>query len=108
MKARAGHSVNHSPGENNTSQFGQMSEKVSGQASGQTPLLPVVGRYRHYKGGEYTVLFLARHSETEEWMVVYRSEKEGTYWVRPREMWMQTAGDGVPRFTKMDEGEGPP
>ena len=31
------------------------------------------GKYRHFKGKEYEVLYLARHSETEEWMVVYRA-----------------------------------
>ena len=33
-----------------------------------------IGRYRHYKGKEYTVIGVARHSETEEELVVYRKE----------------------------------
>ena len=46
------------------------------------------GRYRHFKGKEYQVLGLARHSETEEWMVVYRPlYGEGGLWVRPASMW---------------------
>ena len=42
------------------------------------------GRYRHYKGGEYTVCGVARHSETNELLVVYRPEYgERDLWVRP-------------------------
>ena len=46
------------------------------------------GRYRHYKGNEYEVLEIARHSETNEPMVVYRAlYGERGLWVRPAEMW---------------------
>ena len=46
------------------------------------------GRYRHYKGNEYEVLEIARHSETLEPMVVYRAlYGERGLWVRPAEMW---------------------
>ena len=46
------------------------------------------GRYRHYKGNEYEVLEIARHSETHEPMVVYRAlYGERGLWVRPAEMW---------------------
>lgn len=55
------------------------------------------GLYRHYKGGLYTVLHTARHSETEEWLVVYRSEAHGSLWVRPLSMWIEQV-DGCPRF----------
>lgn len=49
------------------------------------------GRYRHFKGNEYRVLALARHSETEEWMVVYQAlYGEGGIWVRPASMWTET------------------
>lgn len=42
------------------------------------------GRYRHYKGQEYLVLGIARHSETEEELVVYRQAYgERELWVRP-------------------------
>ena len=45
------------------------------------------GRYRHFKGKEYQVLGLARHSETQELLVVYRAlYGEGGLWVRPYEM----------------------
>lgn len=49
------------------------------------------GRYRHFKGNEYEVLFTARHSETLEEMVVYRQlYGEGSVWVRPAHMWSET------------------
>ncbi len=61
------------------------------------------GRYRHFKGGEYQVLGMARHSETGEDMVVYRAlYGEGGVWVRPAAMWNETVErDGVTfvRFT---------
>ena len=45
------------------------------------------GRYRHFKGGEYQVIGLAKHSETGETMVVYRAlYGEGGLWVRPESM----------------------
>ena len=61
-----------------------------------------VGRYRHYKGREYTVIGVARHSETEEELVVYRQEYgDHGLWVRPRAMFIETVevdGHMVPRF----------
>ena len=60
------------------------------------------GRYRHYKGNEYEVLGVARHSETEELLVVYRTlYGEYDLWVRPLAMFTeQLLVDGVetPRF----------
>ena len=51
------------------------------------------GRYRHFKGNEYEVLGMARHSETEEEMVVYRAlYGERGLWVRPAAMWCETVG----------------
>ncbi len=48
------------------------------------------GRYRHYKGREYEVLHLARHSETEEWLVVYRQcYGDQAVWVRPLTMFLE-------------------
>ena len=48
------------------------------------------GLYRHYKGGEYQVLDLAKHSETEELLVVYRPlYGEQKLWVRPFEMFFE-------------------
>jgi hypothetical protein len=46
------------------------------------------GRYRHFKGNEYEVVGVAKHSETLEPMVVYRAlYGEGGLWVRPLSMW---------------------
>lgn len=60
------------------------------------------GRYRHYKGNEYTVVGTARHSETLEELVVYRQEYgEHGLWVRPRQMFSETVTvdeHQVPRF----------
>ena len=71
----------------------------------QYPVRP--GRYRHFKGNEYEVLGVARHSETEEEMVVYRAlYGEGGLWVRPAAMWLENVTrDGVtqPRFTYIGE-----
>ena len=48
------------------------------------------GLYRHFKGKEYQVLFTARHSETEELMVVYQAlYGERGCWVRPAAMWTE-------------------
>jgi len=63
------------------------------------------GRYRHYKGNEYTVLGVARHSETLEELVVYRQEYgERGLWVRPAAMFAETVeveGRAVPRFLRL-------
>lgn len=48
------------------------------------------GRYRHFKGNEYVLIAVARHSETLEPMVVYKAlYGEGGYWVRPAAMWTE-------------------
>ncbi len=60
------------------------------------------GRYQHYKGQEYLVLGVARHSETEEELVVYRPDYgDRALWVRPLAMFIETvevAGQSLPRF----------
>ena len=62
-----------------------------------------IGKYRHFKGGEYEVLFVAKHSETQEEMVVYRAlYGEGDVWVRPTRMWneeVEKDGKRYKRFT---------
>jgi len=62
------------------------------------------GLYKHFKGGTYKVLQIAKHSETEELMVVYQSMQDGEAWVRPLSMWNQTItwqdGNPITRFTK--------
>ena len=45
------------------------------------------GKYRHFKGNEYEVTAVARHSETGQPMVVYKALYGGGLWVRPAEMW---------------------
>ncbi len=60
------------------------------------------GTYRHYKGHTYQVIGVAKHSETEEDVVVYRAlYGEGGLWVRPLEMFRETVeieGKSIPRF----------
>ena len=64
------------------------------------------GRYRHYTGGEYTVLGVAQHSETDEALVVYRPEYgDRSLWVRPLSMFqecVETPEGAVPRFELID------
>jgi hypothetical protein len=57
------------------------------------------GPYRHYKGGAYEVIGVARHSETEEEYVVYRAlYGTGGLWIRPKTMFLETVVvDGVER-----------
>ena len=72
------------------------------------PPLPELapGMYRHYKGGEYEVVGVARHSETLEPLVVYRPLYNASgLWVRPYAMFVETIEvDGVvrARFAKID------
>lgn len=65
------------------------------------------GKYRHFKGNEYEVLYLARHSETMEEMVVYRAlYGQHGIWVRPASMWnelVERNGTVYRRFTKIDD-----
>ena len=67
------------------------------------PATPL-GHYRHYKGGAYEVIGVARHSETQEPLVVYRPLYNATgWWVRPHAMFFEDVViDGVtrPRFTR--------
>lgn len=56
--------------------------------------------YRHYKGNLYEIIGFAKHSETTEEMVIYRSLKNGETWVRPIKMWNETVDEkGTLRFT---------
>ena len=53
------------------------------------------GRYRHFKGGEYEVIGVARHSETDETLVVYRPLYEDSgLWVRPLSMFVERVTRG--------------
>ena len=66
------------------------------------PSTPLPGRYRHYKGNEYLVLGVARHTETEEEFVIYRPlYGDGALWIRPRAMFIETIthnNTAQPRF----------
>ena len=70
-------------------------------------MLHIGGKYRHYKGGLYEVIGMARHSETLEEMVVYRAlYGEGGLWVRPLAMFLENVtldGKTVPRFAFVEE-----
>ena len=65
------------------------------------------GRYRHFKGKEYEVLGVARHSETDEELVVYRAlYGDFSLWVRPVSMWnepVERDGKTFRRFTYIGE-----
>ncbi len=69
-------------------------------------MLPL-GLYRHYKGGEYRVMGVARHSETEELLVVYQPQYgEREWWVRPLSMFTEQVkieGRLIPRFQHIEE-----
>ncbi len=62
-----------------------------------------LGKYRHFKGNEYEVIGIAKHSETLAPMVVYKAlYGDGDIWVRPYEMWNETItrdGKTFQRFT---------
>ena len=64
------------------------------------------GRYRHYKGNEYEVLEIAKHSETLEPMVVYRAlYGAGEVWVRPAEMWNEVVEKNRNSFKRFERCE---
>ena len=73
------------------------------------PAMPDIkpGKYRHFKGNEYELLYIGRHSETLEPMVVYRAlYGEHGIWVRPADMWTETVqrdGKSFPRFEYIGE-----
>lgn len=65
------------------------------------------GIYQHYKGNKYELLYIARHSETLEDMIVYKAlYGDGDIWVRPASMWDETVevnGEEIPRFKFIEE-----
>lgn len=69
-----------------------------------------IGKYRHYKGGNYEVIGTARHSETDEQLVVYRCLYDNnSLWVRPLAMFLETVlvnGREAPRFERCQETRG--
>lgn len=75
--------------------------------------VPIPGtNWLHYKGGTYTVLVVAEHTETKELMVVYQHQGSLKLYTRPLSMWYDDVGDGRTRFTSAPQpwawgGEGP-
>lgn len=65
------------------------------------------GRYRHYKGGDYQVYGVGKHSESEDYMVVYRPlYGAGELWLRPLSMFVEEVevdGQRRPRFALIEE-----
>ncbi len=65
----------------------------------------VLGNYKHFKGGLYTVIAVGKDSENLSDVVVYKSKKDDGVWVRSYEMFFQDVtveGKVIPRFQKMD------
>lgn len=66
-----------------------------------------LGKYRHFKGGEYEVIALGRHSETGEELVIYKAlYGDGQIWVRPKSMWYEAVereGKTFQRFTRIEK-----
>lgn len=79
--------------------------KAATAEAAAAPVAVEPGRYRHYKGNEYEVTGMARHSETLEWMVVYRPlYGAGGLWVRPAAMFAESVtidGKTQPRFARL-------
>ncbi|WP_114417628.1 DUF1653 domain-containing protein [Marinospirillum perlucidum] len=66
------------------------------------------GIYRHFKGGDYEVLYLARHAETDEYLVIYRQlYGDHTCWARPQKSFSElvedASGEPVTRFTRVGD-----
>jgi len=65
-----------------------------------------LGKYRHYKGKEYEVISVAKHSETLEELVVYKAlYGEGQIWARPLKMFLEEVevdGKKIPRFNLVE------
>ena len=90
-----------------------VSESAAAPASSEpetlTPLPPVgaPGKYRHFKGGQYELICLAKDSETSEELVIYRSlNGDGHIWARPAAIFYQYVdvnGHQVPRFEKIGD-----
>ena len=86
--------------------FRQMLNKQAVRSVGLAP-----GYYRHFKGGRYEVLFVARDSETEKYDTVVYLNARGEPWVRPLAMWNEPTnrwpdGQTRPRFIPEKEAAG--
>ncbi|MGY0399690.1 MAG: DUF1653 domain-containing protein [Ostreibacterium sp.] len=69
------------------------------------------GKYQHYKGQFYTVIGMARNSETEEWYVIYKTDYgDFSTWIRPLSMFTEMVdadGKKVPRFVLVADKKSP-
>ena len=80
---------------------------VNGQPKAAEPVvykdteIVIGGKYRHFKGGEYELMSMARHSESMEELVIYKSLETGEVWARPKSMFIGKAGDQR-RFTLLE------
>ncbi len=67
----------------------------------------IIGRYRHYKGNEYKVIGIAKHTESEEDLVIYRALHEPyQVWARPYKMFFETVkvdGEEILRFERIED-----
>lgn len=67
----------------------------------------ILGKYRHYKGKEYQVIGVGKHTETEEVMVIYKALYEPyEIWIRPFDMFFETVnvdGVAIQRFEKLED-----
>ncbi len=74
--------------------------------------IKIGGLYQHYKGKNYLVINLAKHSETLEWMVYYQclyENQEASFWVRPLRMFLENIeieGKIVARFKYIGDQKG--
>lgn len=62
--------------------------------------------YEHFKGGRYVVLCIARHSESKEFMIIYREENGDRVWARPAKMFLDTVIRDAytgPRFKRIEK-----
>ena len=90
---------------NNSENEKCVKQKTAKPQKSPKPITPVEGkRYKHFKGSEYTVIAVARHSETLEKLVIYKSDKTGDVWARPYDMFtdiVEYDGKLVNRFAPM-------
>ena len=69
--------------------------------------IEIGAKYTHFKGGQYVVLAIATHTETNEDLVVYQSRKDSKVWVRPAKMWNEIVDKekNIRRFNRNSNGQ---
>jgi hypothetical protein len=81
---------------------------ISAAERDESVSLPTPGVYRHFKGGKYVLVEVAKHSETEELVVIYKPLDDEQLWVRPLDMFVEPVvwhDREVPRFTRLASDE---